>query len=79
MQYDINIVIYIYTYVYGPPKAFRHWLLAAMATPLQHHNQLAALVPTHRLKGIWRRTVRQQPRGAVKPYIYITIYVNNKS
>ena len=39
MQYNINIMKYIYNYVYGPPTAFRLWLLAARAAPLQQHNQ----------------------------------------
>ena len=56
--------------------AFRHGLLAAMATPLQQHNPLASLVPTHRLVEFSGVNSAMAERGRSSPihmrtYIYI--------
>ena len=57
--------------------AFRHGLLAAMATPLQQHNPLASLVPTHRLVEFSGENSAMAERGRSSPihmrtYIYRT-------
>ena len=63
--------------------ALRLGLLAATATPLQHHNPLASLFPTHRLVGLAEHVGYGRAGGAVKPYINMRKYIyrtkaNNK-
>ena len=55
--------------------ALRLGLLAATATPLQHHNPLASLFPTHRLVGLAEHVGYGRAEGAVKPYIYMRTYI----
>ena len=65
----------IYICILWSTVALRLGLLAATATPLQHHNPLASLFPTHRLVGLAEHVGYGRAEGAVKPYIYMRTYI----